>query len=190
MFKTNIFGLEYLKEKAKFCTRCPLHKSRTNSVFDRGNPEAQIMILGESPGFNEDIEGKPFVGKAGKLLDEILKEINISQDKTYITNIVKCRPPDNRQPEEIEITTCYNHFLSQQIKIIQPKIIITLGNIATQIFLGKEKKITEIRGNIFQFKDFLIIPTFHPAYILRNPHKRNIILNDFKKIKLTYETYL
>jgi len=182
--------LEKLYQPYKNCQECPLSKlGRKNVVFGRGNPNAKIMFIGEAPGKDEDLEGKPFVGKSGKLLTKALKIVGIDENKIFITNIVKCRPPNNRQPEINEISICSKILLNKELDIIKPKIICTLGAIPTKFFLNKilnEKdiKMTKINGQLFEYnKDTKIIPIFHPAYILRNKNKAQEWLNSFNFLK-------
>jgi DNA polymerase len=157
-----------LEETARNCKRCKLWEYRTNVVFGVGNPRARLMLIGEGPGYNEDIKGEPFVGAAGNLLDRIVyEETGLTRGELYITNVVKCRPPNNRNPEPDEIIAC-NPYLLEQIKIIKPEVICTLGNFATQTVLGKKEGITKLRGRLFSAFGAVVIPTYHPAAILRN----------------------
>lgn len=150
------------------CTKCPLHKSRgPHYVFGEGNLNAKLMLIGEAPGLNESLIGRPFVGRSGALLEQAFSQLNINREDLYIANIVKCRPPNNRQPTQIEIYTC-NTYLYQQINIVSPKIICCLGSTATNELLMSDYKITKVRGQEFSFGLMRVIPTFHPSYILRN----------------------
>ena len=161
------------------CTKCPLAGlGRTHVVFGQGNPDAKLMFIGEGPGRDEDVQGLPFVGRSGQLLDCVLKNIGIQRDDVFITNIVKCRPPGNREPLPNESTTCKNILLFNQIKIIQPKIICTLGSCALRNLLEHDIKITELRGTRMNFGSITLIPTYHPAYILRNPQKIKDFVQD------------
>ncbi|MEO0224126.1 MAG: uracil-DNA glycosylase [candidate division WOR-3 bacterium] len=177
--------LKIFEEKIKNCTKCELHKSRTKFVFGSGNPYSQILIIGEAPGFEEDKKGKPFVGKAGKLLTSILEEIGIDRDKdVFITNVVKCRPPNNRDPKEVEILTC-KPYLEFQIKIISPKLIVALGRYSAGLLSARPpEKALQNRGKIIEsiYKIPLLI-TYHPAAALRNPNLTPIIKSDLEKIK-------
>lgn len=194
MPENNYNKLEKLKIKISNELICPLKETAKNLVFGKGNPDAQIMFIGEAPGEQEDIQGAPFVGAAGRELDRLLKSIGLSIEKVYIANILKYRPPNNRPPKKDEIER-HTPYLIEQIKIIQPKIIITLGNYSTKFFLAdfdinnmnKISGITLLHGKIFQKKldntFFKVIPTFHPAAILYNPFLRKEIEKDFQEIK-------
>jgi len=176
--------LDRLYEPYKKCYQCPLGKlGRTHVVFGEGNPDAQIMFVGEGPGKNEDLQGRPFVGRAGKLLNQTLEKISIKRKDVFITNIVKCRPPNNRNPEPKEINTCKNILLYNQIKIINPTIIITLGAIAATALLNKDIKISKIRGKMNALGPIDLLPTYHPAYILRNPKAYDLFFDDLKLAK-------
>lgn len=171
--------LEKLYAKYKSCQLCPLAKlGRKNIVFGEGNPYSKIVFLGEGPGEKEDELCRPFVGRSGQLLTKILEIANLKREDIFITNVVKCRPPKNRNPEETEIKTCTKILLFKQLEIINPKIICTLGAVPTKIFLGKDIKITQARGKLFKINNFNIIPTYHPAYILRNNSKSEEFTND------------
>lgn len=177
-------------EEMKFgvanCTLCPLSESRTNVVFGDGALPTKIMFIGEAPGAEEDAQGLPFVGRAGKLLDQILQEINWDRKSIYITNIIKCRPPENRNPLPHEISKC-NRYLKFQIEYIKPKLIVLLGAIAVQTILGtfipNIKNIKEMRGNLYEFNGLKYLPTYHPAYILRNPKDYLLLKEDILKAK-------
>lgn len=173
--------LNKLYEPYKQCMQCPLGSlGRTNVVFGEGNADAKVMLVGEGPGQDEDRQGRPFVGRSGKLLTQTLSNLGISRSDIYITNVVKCRPPNNRNPLPLESTTCKNLLLFNQIKIINPSIIITLGAIALQAF-GREKvSITRMRGKIITINNIKLIPTYHPAYILRNPKELPTFAKDIK----------
>jgi uracil-DNA glycosylase len=164
-------NLEELQNTCSTCTACKLSSTRTQVVFGMGNPNARLMLIGEGPGQEEDRTGKPFVGQAGQLLDQILGAVGITRDEVYIANVVKCRPPNNRNPEPDEIIACEN-WLLEQIRFIQPQIIITLGNVPTQWALGTTLGITKTRGTWTEFKKLSapipLLPMFHPAYLLRN----------------------
>ncbi len=176
--------LDALYAPYKKCIQCPLgFLGRTNVVFGEGNPDADLLFIGEAPGKDEDIQGKPFVGRSGKLLNRALSLVGIERESVYITNIVKCRPPNNRTPLPLETSTCMKLFLFNQIKIIRPRVICTLGSIALNSFLGKPLSITKVRGTQIEHDDMIIIPTYHPAYILRNQTQANTWLADFKLIK-------
>lgn len=165
---TSINKLSVLQSEVSSCTKCNLYKNKTNYVFSRGNPSAKIMVVGEGPGHDEDIEGKPFVGLSGKLLDKALTEVDLNPETdVYICNIVKCRPPGNRKPTQEESDTCID-YLEEQINIINPQIIITLGNTATENLINTTFGVTKIHGKVFKRCSSKVIPAYHPSYILRN----------------------
>ncbi len=173
------FLLNKLYEPYKNCVECPLGTlGRKNVVFGDGNPDARIMIIGEAPGKNEDEGGKPFIGRAGKVLDEGLAQAHIERADIFITNVVKCRPPQNRKPTLHEANTCKNLLLFNQIKIIQPTIIITLGATAYEALLEKKDPISSYRGKLHSVLGIDLLPTFHPAYILRNPKAKDLLYTD------------
>ena len=176
--------LDEIRKLAAACERCPLHENRTNSVFGSGNEKAKIMIIGEGPGEQEDLQGFPFVGPAGKLLDNILKSpgVEIPKEEIYITNIVKCRPPGNRTPKMEEMEIC-SSFLDGQIACIKPRILIILGSAASQFFLGTQGKITKVRGIWFKERGMDMLCTYHPAALLRDEGKKRPVWEDFKKIR-------
>jgi len=174
-------NLEELKNSFKDCKKCKLCNERQNIVFGVGNPNADIMFIGEGPGGDEDKQGEPFVGKAGQLMNKAFDVIGIRREEVYIANIVKCRPPNNRDPEEDEIQACMD-YLRNQVMIIKPKIIVLLGRIALQNILGKEYKITTSRGKWVEKKGILYMPTWHPAALLRDETKKIEFLNDLKMI--------
>lgn len=162
--------LNALYEPYLNCQSCPLAKlGRTHIVFGEGNPDADLMIIGEGPGREEDLQGRPFVGRSGQLLNHILEATNIKREDVFITNIVKCRPPNNRQPLPNESNVCKKLFLLNQIKIVKPTVLCTLGASALSGLLETEVKITKIRGHQLSFNNTILVPTYHPAYILRNP---------------------
>ena len=165
------------------CDRCKLAKlGRTQVVFGVGNPHASVMFVGEAPGFNEDQKGEPFVGAAGKLLNDLLASAGLSRDEIYIANVIKCRPPDNRDPEPDEVETC-KPFLLQQIQLIRPKLVCTLGNWATQTLLERKVGITKVKARAFYMKDFVIFPLLHPAAALHQGNLLDTLKEDFKKLK-------
>ncbi len=174
-------SLEEVRRELRNCERCKLHRSRRTVVFGEGNENAKLMLIGEGPGYDEDIQGRPFVGKAGQLLTRILQSIQIERNEVYITNIVKCRPPGNRTPESDEIKSCFP-FLLKQIQIIQPRIICALGTVSAQTLLQTDAKITSLRGKSFEFSGIKIIPTYHPAFLLRNPEKKIEVWEDIQKV--------
>lgn len=180
--KETTIVLEEIKEVCKNCHNCSLGDERINIVFGIGNPNAKVMFIGEGPGANEDKEGKPFVGEAGQLLDKILEAAKIDRDSVYITNVIKCRPPGNRTPKENEVICC-SEYVEAEIALVKPEIIVALGGTASQFFLGKEGKITKVRGHWFKERGMDLICTFHPAAILRDSSKKRPVWEDFKKIQ-------
>jgi uracil-DNA glycosylase len=172
------------------CTRCKLHTlGRTQVVFGVGNPNADLMFVGEAPGADEDIQGIPFVGRAGQLLTDIIeKGLKIPRKDVYIANVIKCRPPQNRNPEPDEVNTC-EPFLFRQIDIIQPKVIVALGKFGAQTLLRTLDPISRLRGRVFEYRGAKLIPTFHPAYLLRNPSSKREVWEDMKLVtRLLSET--
>ena len=174
--------LQELGHSLKDCQRCRLSSGRTQVVFGTGNPQASIMFVGEAPGFYEDKQGIPFVGAAGKLLNELLESAGLSRDDIYIANVIKCRPPDNRDPLPDEVETC-KPFLFQQIELIKPKVVCTLGNFAMQTLLGKKIGIMKMRGQAFQVQDFFVFPMLHPAAALHQGNLNEPLREDFRKLK-------
>jgi uracil-DNA glycosylase family 4 len=169
------------------CKRCKLHQSRRTIVFGEGNERAGLMLIGEAPGYDEDVQGRPFVGKAGQLLTKILQSINLSREEVYIANIIKCRPPQNRNPEPDEILIC-NPFLGKQITTVRPRIICALGSFSAQTLLKTDTKITALRGKLFDLEGITVIPTYHPAFLLRNPERKREVWEDMKKIAELMQT--
>ena len=174
--------LQELGHSLKDCQRCRLSSGRTQVVFGTGNPNASIMFVGEAPGFYEDKQGIPFVGAAGKLLNELLESARLSRTDIYIANVIKCRPPDNRDPLPDEVETC-KPFLLQQIELIKPKVVCTLGNFAMQTLLGKKIGIMKMRGQAFQVQDFFVFPMLHPAAALHQGNLNEPLREDFRKLK-------
>lgn len=174
--------LQQFYEEIKDCQKCGLARTRTHLVFGEGNPNAQILFVGEAPGFHEDQQGRPFVGAAGKLLSELLATIGLRREDVYIANVLKCRPPENRNPEPIEIESCMPH-LWKQIELIKPKVVCTLGNFATQTILGKKVGITKVRGQHFQVKSFFVFPMLHPAAALHQGGMQPALREDFVNLK-------
>ncbi len=158
---------EATKEEVTACLRCPLHEGRNQTVFGEGNRKAKLVFVGEAPGADEDAQGVPFVGRAGKLFTDILQAVRISREEVYITNIVKCRPPGNRNPQTEEMLACEG-YLHTQLALINPRILVTLGNVPTQWLLKTSEGITKIRGRWFDWKGIQVMPMFHPSYLLRN----------------------
>jgi len=178
---SRIITLEEVQKELGDCKRCKLHRTRRTIVFGEGNGKATLMFIGEGPGYDEDVQGRPFVGKAGQLLTKIIESINLKREEVYIANIVKCRPPQNRNPEPDEIESC-NPFLMKQIRVIQPKIICALGTFAAQTLLKTDTKISALRGKLFDLEGIKVIPTYHPAFLLRNPERKREVWEDMKKI--------
>jgi uracil-DNA glycosylase len=168
------------------CRRCKLHAKRTQIVFGSGNPKARLVFVGEGPGRDEDLQGEPFVGQAGKLLTRIIEAIQLTRQEVYIANIVKCRPPENRNPEPDEIAAC-EPFLLKQLTVIQPKLICALGTFAAQTLLRSTEKISALRGRFHPYRGILLMPTFHPAFLLRNPNYKRDVWEDIKKVKAEYD---
>lgn len=165
------------------CTRCKLHKlGRHQIVFGVGNPQADLMFIGEAPGHEEDIQGMPFVGRAGQLLTKIIEAIDLKREDVYIANVIKCRPPENRNPEQDEVETC-EPFLFQQIDIVKPKVIVALGKFAAQTLLRTLDPISRLRGRTYECRGAQLVPTFHPAYLLRNPSAKREVWEDMKKVR-------
>jgi uracil-DNA glycosylase family 4 len=173
--------LPRIREDIGDCTRCKLHKGRTKIVFGTGNPNAELMFVGEGPGRDEDLSGEPFVGRAGKLLTDMIKAMGLQREEVYIANVVKCRPPENRLPEKDEITTC-SPFLMRQIDAIKPKVICTLGSCSAQTLLQTAQGISKLRGEWFDFRGAKLMPTYHPAYLLRNPAAKPEVWKDLQKV--------
>jgi DNA polymerase len=178
--------LEAVREELGECRRCKLHPTRTNIVFGTGNPKAKLVFVGEGPGRDEDLQGKPFVGLAGQLLTKIIQAIQLTREEVYITNIIKCRPPGNRNPEPDEIKAC-EPFLIKQMEVIRPNLICALGTFAAQTLLKTEERISLLRGRFHQYQGIPLMPTYHPAYLLRNPNFKRDVWEDMKKIKKEYE---
>lgn len=174
--------LKNLEQKLKSCTGCALGHTRTNLVFGKGSLTATVMFIGEGPGQQEDLQGKPFVGKAGQLLDRIIAATELPPEHVYICNVVKCRPPGNRLPNPEEVAACIP-FLREQVRWIRPKIIVCLGSLATKIIVSPNARITRDRGQWVQKGAFKIMPTFHPAALLRDPNKKRLVWEDMKKVR-------
>ena len=173
--------LEEVRKELGDCRRCKLHRTRSTIVFGEGNERAKLMFIGEGPGHDEDVQGRPFVGKAGQLLTKIIQSIHLQREEVYIANIIKCRPPQNRNPEPDEIQSCHP-FLQKQIQSIQPQIICALGTFAAQTLLNTDAKITALRGRFFDLGGIKVLPTYHPAYLLRNPERKREVWEDMKQI--------
>jgi DNA polymerase len=165
------------------CTRCKLHTlGRRQIVFGVGNPNADLMFVGEAPGADEDIQGEPFVGRAGQLLTKIIEAIGLRREDVYIANVIKCRPPQNRNPELDEVETC-EPFLFRQIDIINPKVIVALGKFGAQTLLRTLDPISRLRGRVYSYRGAKLVPTFHPAYLLRNPASKREVWEDMKLVR-------
>lgn len=174
--------LKELREYIGDCQRCKLSKQRKHIVYGAGNPQAQLMFIGEAPGKEEDLQGLPFVGDAGMLLTRLIEKMGLKRNDVYIANIIKCRPPMNRDPEEDEVATCRG-FVERQIAIIRPTVIMTLGRIALQSLMNSPKlKITTARGHFLDYDGIPVMPTFHPAYLLRNPQDKMLTWSDAQKV--------
>ena len=164
------------------CTRCPLHLRRTNVVHTEGNRKARLMFVGEAPGADEDMQSRPFVGRAGQLLTKIIEAIGLKREEVLIGNVNRCRPPGNRPPTFEEASMC-KPFLEREIAIVQPEVIVTLGNTALQNLLGAKQGITKLRGTFQNYKGINVMPTYHPAYLLRDPSKKREVWEDLKKVR-------
>ncbi|HYN07858.1 MAG TPA: uracil-DNA glycosylase [Vicinamibacterales bacterium] len=166
------------------CTRCKLHGlGRRQVVFGVGNPQADLMFVGEAPGADEDVQGEPFVGRAGQLLTKIIEAIGLKRTDVYIANVIKCRPPGNRNPEPDEVATC-EPFLARQIDVIRPKVIVALGSFAAKALLQSDVPISRVRGHVFDYRGGAkLIPTFHPAFLLRSPERKRDVWEDMKKVR-------
>ena len=174
--------LESIRSELGDCQRCKLAPKRTNIVFGSGSPSAELVFVGEAPGFDEDRQGLPFVGRAGQLLTKIIESINLKREDVYICNVLKCRPPENRNPEPDEVAAC-NPFLKKQLAAIRPKIVCCLGTFAAQTVLQTTTPISKMRGKFFDVDGIRVIATFHPAYLLRNPEKKRDVWEDMKQIR-------
>jgi len=173
-----------LEEIILNCQKCPLAQSRTHAVPGEGNLNAELMFVGEAPGRDEDMQGRPFVGRAGQLLTKIIHAMKFQRDEVYITNIVKCRPPGNRNPQGAEIASCKDYLLAQ-IELINPKVIVTLGKVAADFFIRSSVGMTALRGDFYDFDNTKVMPTFHPSYLIRNEGNKNLkkmVWEDMKKV--------
>jgi len=179
-------SIEELNSLIKECQKCPLGKTRNKFVYGVGNPKAHAMLVGEAPGADEDAQGEPFVGRAGKLLNDILKAINLERNEVYIANILKCRPPGNRDPQPFEMETCIP-YLHKQIELINPKIILCLGRVAANGLLNKKLSLGDLRNNIYEFNGINVMATYHPAALLRNPGWKRGCWEDVQKFKKLYD---
>jgi uracil-DNA glycosylase family 4 len=173
--------LNLIQENLGECTRCKLHEQRNKIVFGAGNPRAQLVFVGEGPGRDEDMQGLPFVGRAGKLLTQMIEAMGLRREDVYICNVVKCRPPENRKPEDDEVATC-SPYLFRQLDVIAPKAIVCLGAVAAQTLLKTADPISRFRGNWFDFRNTKLMATYHPAYLLRNPAAKSEVWKDLQKV--------
>jgi DNA polymerase len=170
-----------LRDEIGDCRRCQLSQGRTHVVFGTGNPDADVVFVGEAPGRDEDIKGEPFVGKAGQLLTRIINAMGLTRDDVYICNVIKCRPPDNRDPLPAEIEMC-EPFLKEQLRIIKPRAICALGTFASQTLLKSEVRISRLRGQFRDYNGIPLMPTYHPSFLLRNPHAKRDVWEDVKMV--------
>jgi uracil-DNA glycosylase family 4 len=173
--------LQTIREDIGDCIRCKLHKGRTKIVFGDGNPKAKLLFIGEGPGRDEDLQGLPFVGRAGKLLTQMIEAMGLRRSDVYICNVVKCRPPENRAPERDEVAAC-SPFLFRQIDLVAPKVIVCLGSIAAQTILETTRGISQFRGQWLEFRGRKLMATYHPAYLLRNPAAKSEVWKDLQKV--------
>jgi len=173
--------LERIREDLGECTRCRLHKQRNKIVFGAGNPRAELVFVGEGPGHDEDVQGLPFVGRAGKLLTQMIEAMGLQREQVYICNVVKCRPPENRKPEDDEVATC-SPYLYRQLDVIAPKAIVCLGGTAAQSLLKTKDSISRFRGQWFDYRNTKLLVTYHPAYLLRNPNAKGDVWKDLQKV--------
>ena len=183
LFTSSADALKAIREDLGDCTRCKLHTlGRRQIVYGVGNPNADLMFVGEAPGADEDIQGEPFVGRAGQLLTKIIEAIGLTRADVYIANVIKCRPPGNRNPEPDEVEQC-EPFLFRQIDTIKPKVIVALGKFAAQSLLRTNDPITRLRGREFKYRDAILMPTYHPAYLLRTPSAKREVWEDMKRVR-------
>lgn len=179
-------SMEDIRVAVQNCRACPLNAKRTNVVFGTGDENAGLVFVGEAPGADEDQQGKPFVGRAGQKLTQIINAIKLSRDDVYITNVLKCRPPDNRNPLPAEIKAC-EPYLIEQLRLIKPKVICALGTFAAQTLLNTEQPISRLRGKFHTYQGIKLMPTYHPAFILRNPKFKRDVWEDVQKVKAEYD---
>ncbi|MEI6153822.1 MAG: uracil-DNA glycosylase [Deltaproteobacteria bacterium] len=180
--RENTVTLHLLRKQVSECKKCPLAATRTNAVFGEGSERAQLLFVGEAPGEEEDLQGRPFVGRAGKFLDQMIERIGLRREEVFICNVLKCRPPNNRDPEPMEAEACKNYLLSQ-LELIGPKIICTLGKHAYNTLLGVDEKITRIRGVLTSYNGIKLLPTYHPAFLLRNQNRVKEVWEDMERLK-------
>jgi uracil-DNA glycosylase len=179
--ETSRAALAALDDEVKRCTRCEICRTRSRTVFGEGSPTPRLLFVGEAPGFEEDRTGRPFVGPAGQLLTKMIEAIRLKREDVYIANVLKCRPPNNRTPEKSEAENCFP-YLHAQIRVLRPEVICTLGAPAARAILGGEQAISRIRGRVFHFEDVTVVPTFHPAYLLRNPADKVLVWKDLQLV--------
>ncbi len=177
--------MEDIKNAVEECQKCSLYKTRTNIVFGSGNENARLVFVGEAPGYDEDQQGKPFVGRAGQKLTQIINAMGLSREEVYITNVLKCRPPNNRNPLPHEIEAC-EPYLIAQLKIIKPKIICALGTFSAQTLLKTDQQISKLRGRFHTYQGIKLMPTYHPAFLLRNPKYKKDVWEDVQKVMAEY----
>jgi len=176
-------AMQAIRDELGDCTRCKLHGlGRRQIVFGVGSPDAELMFVGEAPGRDEDLQGYPFVGRAGQLLTKIIEAIDLTRDEVYIANVIKCRPPENRNPEPDEVASC-EPFLFAQIDVVKPKVIVALGTFAVRTLLQSDAPISRLRGKVYDYRGAKLVPTFHPAYLLRSPEKKRETWEDMKKVR-------
>ena len=174
--------LEQIRGDLGECTRCKLHTGRRTLVFGVGNPDADLLFVGEAPGRDEDREGVPFVGRAGQLLTKIIASIGLTRDEVYIANVIKCRPPNNRNPELDEVQSC-EPFLFRQLDAVRPKVVMALGAFAIRTLLGTDQSISRLRGRVYDYRGAKLVPTFHPAFLLRSPDRKRDVWEDMKTVR-------
>ena len=174
--------LDLIRDDLGDCTRCKLHTGRTTLVFGVGSPEADLVFVGEAPGRDEDRQGEPFVGRAGQLLTKIIASIGLAREDVYIANVIKCRPPNNRNPELDEVQTC-EPFLFRQLDVISPTVVVALGAFAVRTLLRSDQAISRLRGQVFDYRGAKLVPTFHPAFLLRSPDRKRDVWEDMKKVR-------
>lgn len=184
----NAKNISELRQIISGCCECSLYQNRTNFVFGEGNPKADIMIIGEAPGRDEDLQGMPFVGRAGQLLTKILESIGLTRDEVFIGNICKCRPPENRVPESIEVEKC-EPYLIKQIELINPEFILSLGLTSFNTLMKTKSKMADIRGQMFDYHGKKLLVTYHPAALLRNPNWKRDVWEDMKNLKKLYDEF-
>jgi uracil-DNA glycosylase len=175
-------SLDGIRAELGDCTRCKLHAGRTTLVFGAGQADADLMFVGEAPGRDEDQQGEPFVGRAGQLLTRIIESIGLTREQVYIANVIKCRPPQNRNPEPDEVETC-EPFLFQQLDVIRPRVVVALGAFAVRTLLRSDQSISRLRGQVFDYRGAKLVPTFHPAFLLRSPDRKRDVWEDMKKVR-------